>query len=75
MIKGKTSVIVKVFQTENIHSLIKEFKEIDKVNKNARIYPAHNFDPVVVFKGVSTDLKNEELSSSICEMSDRKTLL
>lgn len=68
VIEGKTSVIVKLPQTEDIDTLINSFKNMDNINGIAKVYPAKMLDPVVAFKGVSSSIKNEELAKSICSM-------
>lgn len=68
IIKGKTAVIVKIPQTEDIDQLIAEFKKIDELNASARIYPAQRQDPSVMFTGVVKYVRKEEFINSLCSM-------
>lgn len=65
VIKSKTSVIVMLLMTEDLDQLINDFKKSDQIKNNAKIYPARMLNPVIVFKGIQSCLKSDEIVSSV----------
>ncbi|XP_027202069.1 uncharacterized protein LOC113796022 [Dermatophagoides pteronyssinus] len=68
IIKSRTGIIIKTPTSNDIDSLIEEFKKQDEIKNNANIYQAKALDPTIVLKKVDKITDSDNINIILCNM-------